>query len=179
MLTAGHCVVDDNKKLVNKGDFRLLFGSVDLKSLSGSEAAREVEDIIKHSEYEYDTIIKQDIALMIIQGNLQFTPSISPICLFDVQTPITNFIDQHFIVLGFGSSENSKEPSRNLNYGQMSIISRHQCIESSLLFGLLPEKSAFCAKSVNRQIPCPGDSGGKKSSSLHCIIYKFLHLQVV
>lgn len=155
-------MVDDNKKLLDKKDFRLLFGSVDLKTLEGVEAVREVADIIKHPDYEYDTILKQDIALMIIQGNLQFTPSISPICLFDFQTPINNFINQSFIVLGYGSNENSKEPSPNLNYGQMSIISRQQCIESNLLFGLLPEKSAFCAKSVNRQISCPGDSGGKK-----------------
>lgn len=151
----------ENKKLLNKEDFRLLFGTVDLKSLSGQEAVREVAEIIKHPDYEYETILKEDIALMIIQGNLQFTPSISPICLFDFQTPINNFVNQSFIVLGFGSNENSKEPSRFLNYGQMSIISRQQCIESNLLFGLLPEKSAFCVRSVNRQISCPGDSGGE------------------
>lgn len=159
-------MVNDNKELLKKEDFRLLFGSVDLKSLSGLEAVREVEDIIKHPDYEYQTILKQDIALMLIQGNLQFTASISPICFFDFQTPINDFVNQRFIVLGYGSSEKSKEPSRYLNFGQMSIINRQQCIESNLLFGLLHEKSAFCAKSVNRQISCPGDSGGETNEKV-------------
>lgn len=160
VITAGHCVVNDNKQSLPKDSFRLLFGAVDLRSLSGSESLREVSEIVTHPDYDYDKIIKQDIALMMIQGNLQFTPTISPICLYDFQTPITNQVNQSFIVLGFGSNENTKQPSRFLNFGQMSIITRQQCIESKLIFGLLPEQSAFCAKAVDSMIACPGDSGG-------------------
>lgn len=160
VVSAAHCVVNDQKQVLNKESFRLLFGAIDLKSLSGTEALREVLELIPHPDYEHDMILKQDIALIIIKGNLQLTPTIRPLCLFDSQTPISNHIDERFTVLGFGSSENSREPSRYLNYGQMSIISRKQCIESKLLFGLLPEQSAFCAKSVENMVACPGDSGG-------------------
>lgn len=161
VVTACHCVVNDIKVLLPKESFRLFFGSVDLKRLSGSEALREVLEIIKHPDYEYDKILKQDIALMHIKGNLQFSPTIRPICLFANQTPISNFVDQQFIVLGFGSNETSRDPSQFLNHGKMTMISRQQCIESKLIFGLLPEQSAFCAKAVNNMIACPGDSGGK------------------
>lgn len=161
VVTAGHCVVaNDNKQLIDRDSFRLLFGAADLKTLTGKEAVREVEEIITHPDYQHDMILKQDIALMVIKGNLQFTTTISPICLFESQTPISNHVDERFTVLGFGSSVNSREPSRYLNYGQMSIISRQQCIETKLIFGLLPEQSAFCAKSVEHMVACPGDSGG-------------------
>lgn len=160
-MSAAHCVVDDNAKLYDKNEFRLLFGVVDLKALTGTEMLREVSDIIKHPNYEFDQILKQDIALIFIQGNLQFTSSVRPICLFDSQTPIRFHLNQQVTVLGFGASESSREPSRYLNYGKMSIISRQQCIESKLVFGLLPEESAFCAKSFDNMIACPGDSGGE------------------
>lgn len=160
VLSAGHCVVNDNKQLIDKESFRVLFGAVDLKSLTGTEAMREVAEIIKHPDYQHDMILKQDIALIIIKSNLQFTPTIRPICLFESQTPIANHVTERFTVLGFGSNSNSREPSRYLNYGQMSVISRQQCIESKLIFGLLPEQSAFCAKSVENMVACPGDSGG-------------------
>lgn len=160
VITACHCVVKENRELFPKEDFRLLFGAIDLKSLSGSEALREVEEIIKHPDYEFDKILKQDIALIMIKGNLQLSMSIRPICLFDYQTPIANYVNQSVTILGFGSSEVSKAPNRFLNFGQMSIISRQQCIESKLVFGLLPEDSAFCAKAFESMIACPGDSGG-------------------
>jgi secreted trypsin-like serine protease len=169
VVSASHCVVDDSKKLFPKDSFRLLFGAVDLKSLSGSEALREVDEIIKHPDYEYDKITKQDIALLITRGNIQFSSSIRPICLFEFNTPITNYLNQSFIVLGFGSSESSKEASRFLSYGQMSIISRQQCIESKLVFGLLPELSAFCAKAVGNMIACPGENA-LSQNFIYCIL---------
>lgn len=162
VVTAGHCVIKDNREVMDKSMFRLLFGSIDLKTLNGQEALREVDEIIKHPNYEHDQILKQDIALMIIRGNLQFTSLINPICLFDTHEPITNVLNQRFTVLGFGSSEMSREPSRFLNHGKMTIISRQQCIESKLIFGLLPEMSAFCAKAADTMSACPGDSGGKE-----------------
>lgn len=153
--------------MIDKESYRLLFGVVDLKTLTGTEALREVAEIIKHPQYHHEMILKQDIALIIFKANLQFTATIRPICLFEAQTPIANHVDERFTVLGFGSSENSREPSRYLNYGQMSVITRQQCIESKLIFGLLPEQSAFCAKSVENMVACPGDSGGETSLQLN------------
>lgn len=160
VLTACHCVINDNRELYPSSDFLLLLGTVDLKGLSGSEALREVSEIIRHPDYEFDKILKNDIALVNIKGNLQLSATIRPICLFDYQTPIANNVNQSVTILGFGSNEVSKEPNRYLNFGQMTIISRQQCIESKLVFGLLPEQSAFCAKALQSMIACPGDSGG-------------------
>lgn len=163
VLTVGHCVVSiNNKELLAIDIFRLFFGAVDLKSLTGDEALREVSKIVLHPDFDYVTILKQDIAIVIIKGNLQFSSKIRAICLPDNQQEPTTVINQKATVLGFGSTEQSKNPSRHLSFGLMTLITRQQCIESNLVFGLLPEKSAFCAKGVENMIACPGDSGGKK-----------------
>lgn len=160
IITACHCVVNGNNMTFPSEKFKLLLGAIDLQQLTGKEALRDVSQVIKHPDYEHDKILKQDIAFMIAKGEIQFSSTISPICLFNVYVPIENNINQSAIVIGFGSNEESKSPSRSLNYGQMEIISRQKCIESNLLFGLLPEKSAFCAKAFQNTIACPGDSGG-------------------
>lgn len=162
VLTAAHCVVNDIGKVYAADRFRFIFGSVDLDALTGKENLREVEKIVRHSDYVNDKILKQDIALMTIKGNLQFSSNVIPICIFQSHTTITNHINERVTVLGFGANSESRLPSAELNYGTMSIISRQQCIESHLIFGLLPEQSAFCAKSVNDMIACPGDSGGER-----------------
>ena len=166
VLTAAHCIVNTNNELRDKSNYKLLFGAVDLKNLQGTEAIRDVKKMIKHPDYESRGVMLEDIALIIIKGNLQFTDKVSPICLFQSHTPITNQVDQQFTVLGFGSNANSSDPSQYLKHGQMTIITRRQCTQSYLKFGLLSEQSAFCAKSYQNEVACPGDSGGKIGSSI-------------
>lgn len=160
VLTAAHCVVDEKMKPFDAGRFRVLFGSVNLKILTGREAMREVDEVVSHPDYENDKILKQDIALMTIKSLLQFSSAIRPICLFNEPSSISSLVDQTATVIGFGATTESLKPSLELHYGQMSIISRKKCIESHLVFGFLPEISAFCAKAVSEMIACPGDSGG-------------------
>lgn len=145
VITVCHCVVDEPVQRISENDFKLLLGSSDLKSLSGNENIRDVEKVIPHPEYQFDVVLKQDIAMLKVKGNVQFSVSISPICLFGTHTPITNHLHEKLFILGFGANENNRKPSRYLNFGKMSVISRQECIESKLIFGLLPS-SAFCAK---------------------------------
>ncbi|KAL7035900.1 hypothetical protein ACKWTF_008616 [Chironomus riparius] len=158
-ITAGHCVVNSEKNPLPIKDFHLLFGSVDLDSLKGHERLRKVSKIIKHPSYHHDKVIKQDIALIIVDGSLQFSGYIRPICLNNYLSPIKDKISKDMTVLGFGSTVESLEPSRYLHYGKMTIISRDECTDN-IFFALLPEDSTFCAKSIEKGLVCPGDSGG-------------------
>lgn len=154
-ITAAHCVVNLTQHVLPKENFNLLFGSVDLESLNGNEALRNVSEVIRHPEYDIDKILMQDIAIVIIQGLLQFSQHISPICLPDTLNATVN-IDSS-IILGFGSTTQSLETSRYLNFGEMSVISRQQCTEN-IIFALLPEQSTFCAiSSTNNTAACPGN----------------------
>lgn len=155
-ITAAHCVVNSSQNLLPFENFRLLFGSVDLKNLTGNEALRKVKNIFKHGDYEYDRIIKFDIAIVHIEGKLQFSSFIQPICLPNSMLPSINTqIKKHFFILGFGSSTETLLISRYLHYGLMTVISRTQCTEK-IIFALLPEQSTFCAIAKDNVLACPG-----------------------
>lgn len=155
-ITAAHCVVNSSQDLLPSDNFRLLFGSVDLLSLSGNEAVRSVEEIYKHPDYEFDRILKSDIAVLRMKGQLQFSQFIKPICLPSSSLPSINTrINEHLIILGFGSSTETLQPSRYLHYGRMKVISRNQCTQK-IIFALLPEQSSFCAIAKDNVLACPG-----------------------
>lgn len=154
-LTAAHCVVDLAQNILLLDEFYLLFGTIDLQVLSGNEALRKVEKIIKHTNYQHDKVLKQDIAIMIIRGNLQFSENIRPICLPHYQPSMSTKINQDLFIIGFGSSVESLAISRYLQYGEMTIISREECTEQIIL-ALLPEQTTFCAKAKDQMMACPG-----------------------
>lgn len=165
VVTAAHCIATKQGKVEHKEYYRLLFGVVNLKTLTGVEALREVTEIIIHPEYQMlPRVVEEDIAIMITKGRLQFSEAIKPICLFKSHTPIAEQLSKSFNIVGFGSSEKSKHQSHNLKYGQMTIISRRACKLRNDLYGLLSVHSAFCARAVENTVTCQGDSGGKLSS---------------
>jgi hypothetical protein len=94
-----------------------------------------------------------------MDGKLQFSNFIRPICLSPASPPINTLVNQSLTILGFGSSVDSLKISRYLNYGQMKIISRQQCTDK-LYFALLPEQSTFCAIASENSLACSGESGG-------------------
>lgn len=163
VVTAAHCVVDDRMEVIDNKLFKLIFGAVDLKNPSEDAVTRGVEEIIKHPDYKKtNAMLNEDIAVIMIEGELEFSDTISPICLFDFHTPIRNHLNDDLTVLGFGSDSISLLPRLRLIYGQMTIISRRDCINSYWEFNNLSDDSAFCAKSVdNVTTTCPGDSGGE------------------
>lgn len=139
---------------------RLLFGTVDLTTLTGNEALREVAELISHHEYKTKPILQQDIALIILKDRLQFSDVIKPICIHKAYQPISEYYDQKFFVVGFGSNNITDSPSPTLKYGKMSVITPYDCNLSKPQFGWLKD-SAFCAKSFNNTTACTGDSGGE------------------
>lgn len=155
-ISASHCIVNSTQDLLPSDNFRLLFGSVDLLSLSGNEALRKVREIYKHPDYSFDRILRNDIAVLRIDGNLQFSEFIQPICLPSSLPSINARVNEHLIILGFGSSTESLKPSRYLHYGRMTVISRAQCTEK-IIFALLPEQSTFCAIAKDNVLACPGN----------------------
>lgn len=148
--------MNSTQQLLSFDKFQLLFGSVDLLKLTGNEAIRKVEEIFKHPNYEYDRIVKQDIAIINIEGTLQFSKFIQPICLPESLPSIITQISNNLLILGFGSSIESLQPSQFLHYGSMKIISRNECTEK-IIFALLPEQSTFCAKANDNVLACPGE----------------------
>lgn len=157
-LTAAHCVVDSEKDILPVDNFHLLFGAIDLESLTGNEILRKVSIIYRHPGYSHNKILKQDIAILIHNGIMQFSKFIQPICLPEDSFQMDKKVGTDMAVLGFGSTTESLETSRYLHHGKMTVISRDECTEN-IIFALLPQESTFCAKRKDTGL-CPGDSGG-------------------
>ena len=121
----------------------------------------KVAEVIKHPGYGLSRSIPQnDIGLLVLSGKIQYTNFITPICLFDSFTKIDELIGSKGLVLGWGLTLDN-EISQHLNFAYMTFVSRRDCINSNLLFGVLSETSAYCAKPSDiSQVVCSGDSGG-------------------
>lgn len=161
VVTAAHCVAHNTGELKNKDHIKVLFGSVDLKTLTGKEALREVEQIIRHPNYNTSLFLENDVALIITKGYLKFSETISPICFSDIGISSKEVAHDPFLVLGFGSDNVYNKPSRYLKYGEMSIMNRRHCIGQINKFAILNLNSAFCGQAIERQSACYGDSGGE------------------
>lgn len=122
VITGAVCVSIDRNTLIPKRKVKLLFGSVDLKRLSGTEALRIVDNIISHLDYQNHPMINNDIALIIIKGALQFSDTISPVCLFESSITRED-VGKTFIVLGFKSDHTDTITDfRYLNNAPMTVI---------------------------------------------------------
>ena len=129
--------------------------------LKGTEALREVEEMFLHPNYDFvKGVLRHDIAMIILKGRLQFSSAIIPICLFESKASVENLFNMKFIVLGFGHDV-SGQPSRYLNYGQMSVMSHDDCTDAFYVFARLRRESSFCAGSIDKVVTCQGDSGGE------------------
>jgi len=73
ILTAAHCAVSDLKQV------KVYLGDHDMLNL-GEETIFNVSEWIKHPDYDASSILN-DISLIKLEKPIQFTKTISPICL--------------------------------------------------------------------------------------------------
>ncbi|CAO1381160.1 unnamed protein product [Diamesa hyperborea] len=159
VLTAAHCLVNVITVL-RKEVFTVILGLTDLRNLTGHEAIRKVAEVIRHPDYSLSQNIPQnDIGLLVLNGQIQYTSYITHICLFSAQAPIESLIGERGTILGWGLTMD-KKISQHLNHAQMTFASRLACTDSNVLFALL-NNNAYCANSQGTlQTACSGDSGG-------------------
>eukprot|EP00057_Strongylocentrotus_purpuratus_P007913 XP_011662387.1 PREDICTED: coagulation factor X isoform 1 [Strongylocentrotus purpuratus] len=154
ILTAAHCMLDKNKKLIHS------------YVKEESEKSRQPAEIIVHEDYD-KTNYDNDIALIRIDPPLwEFTPYIRPICLAPwglasrlMETSINERTTGR--VTGWGQETFSGPTNQFMKEVELPIVDRHTCEES------VHEKegeftdSMFCAgyHSPLRDA-CLGDSGG-------------------
>ncbi|XP_055985657.1 serine protease 44-like [Sorex fumeus] len=73
VLTAAHCIAGHNDYLVKMGD-TLVFNNTNTTILAS------VRDIVIHNSFEM-TDLRFDIALVLLDFSVTFTPSVLPVCL--------------------------------------------------------------------------------------------------
>lgn len=156
--SAAHCVHED---ILDKKNWQLtgarlgewnLLTSRDCDYSQGSKPIcsppvvdHQIEKVIIHDNFvAFDLNLLNDIALLLLRGNVEFNDFVKPICLPLSTNNIENFNDVSMIVAGFGRTEDSDSSKIKLKT-EIRGISNQKCREFYALEPQTVLPSQMCA----------------------------------
>lgn len=181
VLTAAHCIDDlsDDYKLdrIRLGEWNLLSDpDCDDEKQYCNDPSLDVgiEKMVAHEDYDKTTILN-DIALIKLNQSVNFTETISPICLpLSNLTKNKNTDDMTFTVIGWGNTEH-----RNGTYEYGSTHKLHVRLDGVDLTSCNEvyddeiTSTQICAGAKRGKDSCQGDSGGGLVSSVDGFYYDY------
>uniref|UniRef100_U5ELY5 Putative trypsin-like serine protease n=1 Tax=Corethrella appendiculata TaxID=1370023 RepID=U5ELY5_9DIPT len=158
VLTAGHCVVNDNRKN-DAENLKVYLGKYYLNGEQSYTEEVTISLIKLHEKYHFTTLTN-DIAILRLSREITFNDYIQPACLWREEFTENRNIRRTGTVIGWGLNEN-EQLSEVLTQAEMPIVDTAQCRESDPVFfhSYLTDK-VFCAGYKNGTAVCNGDSGG-------------------
>ncbi|XP_036319391.1 trypsin alpha-3 [Rhagoletis pomonella] len=147
ILTAAHCVIDDNNQVVASGRVSVRVGSVN--QFAGGRIVY-VADIAVHPSYEY---IRNDIAVLTLSSALVASDKLSIIALAtsaDQEPPV----GAEITVAGWGEQSSGTTPYK-LQSTTFTVASDEVC--SNGYAG--NDETTFCLAHSLKQGSCTGDAG--------------------
>ncbi|XP_033114241.1 coagulation factor IX-like [Anneissia japonica] len=156
VLTAAHCVQTTN---ATAPTIRIQLGDHDLELPEVGQRTYNVREIIVHENFNSETF-DSDIALLKVDGTVEYTNYVIPSCLSKIQDHEYELFNSGVLgkVVGWGKvSENGPYP-RFLNEVKLPIVPQKICREST---SYTVTDNMFCAGSGRFMGPdaCKGDSG--------------------
>ena len=125
ILTAAHCLnpfVED--------EIRVALGFHSLSTIEHLDTVYDVEAIIMHPDYRQDDPFQlNDIALLKLNRDVEFTSKIQPICLPD-QSIEVDYDDNRLLVVGWGKTGEDEDYSDKLMEVYLPVVNLEDCIES-------------------------------------------------
>ncbi|XP_044728769.1 trypsin-1-like [Chrysoperla carnea] len=147
VVTAGHCTNWEDPH-----DLSVYLGMHNRK-YDGIQVG--IERIILHpgftSDYLHDT---NDIALIKLNQNIQYTREVSPVCL---PHPLSDYTGRDALVAGWGRIGVNDDPAETLRYTSVRIMSLAACNKTTISSHLAD--TMLCAYATAKDA-CQGDSGG-------------------
>uniref|UniRef100_A0A182PML2 Peptidase S1 domain-containing protein n=1 Tax=Anopheles epiroticus TaxID=199890 RepID=A0A182PML2_9DIPT len=162
VLTASHCVYNgDTGYKMSEKLVRVKLGMHRL-SATGSNSVQSyaVQKIISHTKFLPNSH-KHDVALLRLNGTVQFTDYVQPVCLDLTESIWVEYLADVFgTVVGWGLTEKNRVSDQLLK-AELPIVRYTDCVESNPdLYGRLIYSGMYCAGILNGTSPCNGDSGG-------------------
>ncbi|XP_051822630.1 transmembrane protease serine 11F-like [Antechinus flavipes] len=149
IVTAAHCF----QKTKNPTQWIVTFGTTIVPPLT----RQNVDTIIVHEKYNNITH-ENDIALMQLAENVEFSNEIQRVCLPEsyIKLPPHTSV----FVTGFGSVVDDGPTQNVLHQARVEIISTDVCNRTDVYNGLI-KKGMLCAGFMEGKVDaCKGDSGG-------------------
>lgn len=148
----------DDGGVVRESQYLIHMGKHGLNTVDEHTKEFKVERATLHQSYQKKTYAN-DIGLLKLNGNVQFTKYIQPICLWD-ELPNQRVYFQTGYVVGWGFTEQGNVPAEILREAQMPVVETAQCLDSNReVFGEFLSPTNFCAGYRNGTSVCSGDSG--------------------
>ncbi|EFX87193.1 hypothetical protein DAPPUDRAFT_312667 [Daphnia pulex] len=158
ILTAAHCVTDTYANLLPASKYQIKLGVHFLnKTTNDAQQSRNVNQIKIHEEYGFDDDGNphNDIAILTLSSPVEYTDTISPVCL--VPSCLNDESGQAVIAMGWGHTTAGGSNSDYLRFAQLSTVSDAKCRKSHGRF--FNGEHMFCAFKEG-QDTCQYDSGG-------------------
>ncbi|XP_045779476.1 prothrombin-like isoform X2 [Maniola jurtina] len=162
VLTVAHCIVlGPEDSFSTEAIFTVVLGKFNLLSSDDEKTVRvDVERSFIPKGY-ISQIFVNDIALLKLESEVQFTDYVQPACLWHRR--LSDLPDERVVgtLAGWGYN-NDDEISQTLQQVNLPMVSRATCIASNpSAFRVILVGNDFCAGYHNNgTAPCSGDSGG-------------------
>uniref|UniRef100_A0A1B0GPA5 Uncharacterized protein n=1 Tax=Phlebotomus papatasi TaxID=29031 RepID=A0A1B0GPA5_PHLPP len=156
VLTAAHCVYE-SFSLIAAERIIVQIGKHNFHMADDFTRERQVFKIIPHPSYN-TSLLLDDIALLRLSREINYSDYIQPICLWN---PNTKLSEKNLgVAVGWGHTENDTI-SDVLRYVELPVVSTITCLMSDRdFFGTFLTDKNFCAGYLNGTNVCSGDSGG-------------------
>lgn len=130
----------------------MALGFHSLSTIEYIETVYDVESIIVHPEYAHDDPYQlNDIALLRLDRNVQFTSKIQPICLPNDRLAINYWI-RSFLVVGWGKVSEDGDYSDKLREAYLPYVDNEECVHA-YNENLITEKH-ICAGELQKDSWC-------------------------
>uniref|UniRef100_A0AB38ZE67 Venom S1 protease 8 n=1 Tax=Ectomocoris sp. TaxID=3104572 RepID=A0AB38ZE67_9HEMI len=157
ILTAGHCLHDDDGKAFEPKHIGVILAAHNLNKLDYNDpnVLRSPEKLIKHPEYEFP--VSHDMGL-IIMPYITFSRTIGPACL---PTERFNFVNKRMKVTGWGFTKPSGPVSDVLKKTDLIGITQEKCakVYKNVIGAVFDTNYQMCTFQPGTS-DCSGDSGG-------------------
>lgn len=169
VVTAAHCI-NTSAKNYQPHEVVLWLGRYKLTDWTEPGAISSyVETIHIHSDYmrqrdSYDA----DLAVLVLQQQVQFTQYIRPICLWPSVQGTNDVEGQRGTVVGWGK-DTDRTVSNVPKKIDLPIVNSLTCIQTTEALSKTISHRTFCAGTLDGNGPCNGDSGKSRICSIRFV----------
>lgn len=167
LISSAHCVTTETGELNPKDMYHIVTGQY-IQEMGADQDNENTQTFslqemkIPRSYIGYKGFFEADLAILVVNGYIQFNSFVAPICLdtdLQEQSAEANLTNKFGLVAGYGISDTGL-PSSTLTKIMVNVVDIEQCKNKSGSFMDFVKDDKICAGNLDGSGVCQGDSGG-------------------